>query len=88
MLLPSALVGFEAYERTDFEPCGSAVSDLLREVGRSRVFTRRIFDGVIITVMAAHLAFGLPRMWARKEIAAGTSKSKKLVGAAVLHATS
>jgi hypothetical protein len=52
------------------------------------VFTRRIFDGVLITVLAAHLAFGLPRMWARKELAAGTSKPKKLVGAAVLHATS
>ena len=52
------------------------------------MFTRRIFDGVLITVLAAHLAFGLPRMWARKEIAAGTSKSKKLAGQAILHATS
>lgn len=52
------------------------------------MFTRRIFDGVLITILAAHLAFGLPRMWARKELAAGTSKPKKLVGAAVLHATS
>lgn len=52
------------------------------------MFTRRIFDGVLITVLAAHLAFGLPRMWARKELAAGTSKPKKLVSAAVLHATS
>lgn len=53
-----------------------------------RVFTRRIFDGVLITILAAHLAFGLPRMWARKELVAGSSKSKRLVGEAVLHATS
>jgi hypothetical protein len=52
------------------------------------VLTRRIFDGVFIIVLASHLAFGLPRMWARKELAAGNSKSKKLLGAAVLHATS
>jgi hypothetical protein len=52
------------------------------------VFTRRIFDGVLITVLTAHVAFGLPRMWARKEVAAGTSGLKKLVGTAVLHATS
>ena len=38
--------------------------------------------------MAAHLAFGLPRMWARKEIAAGNSGTKKLAGQAILHATS
>ena len=54
-----------------------------------RVFTRRIFDGVLITVLAGHLAFGLPRMWARKELASGqSSKSKRLVSTAVLHATS
>ncbi len=52
------------------------------------MFTRRIFDGVLITVLATHLAFGLPRMWARKELAAGDSKVKKLVGTAVLKATS
>ena len=52
------------------------------------MFTRRIFDGVLITILAAHLAFGLPRMWARKELFAGSSKSKRLVGEAVLHATS
>ncbi|HEV3370873.1 MAG TPA: hypothetical protein VG074_15005 [Acidimicrobiales bacterium] len=52
------------------------------------MFTRRIFDGVLITVLAAHLAFGLPRMWARKEIAAGKSKPKNLLGQAILHATS
>jgi len=34
------------------------------------------------------LAFGLPRMWARKELAAGTSKPKNLLGQAILHATS
>jgi hypothetical protein len=34
------------------------------------------------------LAFGLPRMWARKELATGDSGLKKLAGAAVLHATS
>jgi hypothetical protein len=52
------------------------------------VFTRRIFDGVLITILAAHVAFGLPRMWARKELAAGSSPGKKLIGSAVLHATS
>ena len=52
------------------------------------MFTRRIFDGVLITVLAAHLAFGLPRMWARKELAAGTSNGKKLLGTAILKATS
>ena len=50
--------------------------------------TRRLFDFTLFMILGAHLAFGLPRMWARKELAAGTSKSKKLVGAAVLHATS
>lgn len=54
-----------------------------------RVFTRRIFDGVLITMLAGQLAFGLPRMWARKEMASGaSSKLKRLAGAAVLHATS
>ncbi len=52
------------------------------------MFTRRIFDGVLITILAAHVAFGLPRMWARKELAAGDSGAKKLLGSAVLHATS
>ena len=53
------------------------------------MFTRRIFDGVLITVLAGHLAFGLPRMWARKELASDqSSKAKRLAGAAVLHATS
>lgn len=49
------------------------------------MFTRRIFDGVLITVLAAHVAFGLPRMWARKELAAG---KKRLVPTAILKATS
>ena len=52
------------------------------------MFTRRIFDGVLITILAAHVAFGLPRMWARKEVAAGNSGAKRLVGKAVLAATS
>ena len=52
------------------------------------MFTRRIFDGVLITILAAHLAFGLPRMWARKEIAADKSAPKSLLGKAILHATS
>lgn len=56
--------------------------------GTPEVFTRRIFDGVLITILAAHVAFGLPRMWARKELAAGQSPAKKLVGSAVLAATS
>ena len=50
--------------------------------------TRRIFDLVIATTLAAHLAFGLPRMWARKEVAKQQGGIKKLAGAAVLHATS
>jgi len=52
------------------------------------MFTRRIFDGVLITVLAAHLAFGLPRMWARKELVASNSKGRQLAGKAILHATS
>lgn len=52
------------------------------------MFTRRIFDGVLITILAAHVAFGLPRMWARKELAAGSSGAKQLLGSAVLRATS
>ena len=52
------------------------------------MFTRRIFDGVIITLLAAHLAFGLPRMWARKELVAGSSNGKKVLGKAILTATS
>lgn len=52
------------------------------------MFTRRIFDGVLITILAGHLAFGLPRMWARKELGAGQSKPKQLLGQAILHATS
>jgi len=52
------------------------------------VFTRRIFDGVLLTILSAHLAFGLPRMWARKELAAGASPAKKLLGGAILKATS
>jgi hypothetical protein len=52
------------------------------------VFTRRIFDGVLITILAGHLAFGLPRMWARKEQVAGDSGLKSLVGKAILQATS
>lgn len=52
------------------------------------MFTRRIFDGVLITVLAAHVAFGLPRMWARKELVAGQSGLKRVVGRAVLAATS
>lgn len=52
------------------------------------MFTRRIFDGVIIVGLAFHLAMGVPRMWARKELAAGQSGVKKLVGTAFLKATS
>jgi hypothetical protein len=72
----------------EFEPYRSALSNPIRETGRPSVFTRRIFDGVLITVLAAHLAFGLPRMWARKEVASGKSKIKTLGGKAILHATS
>ena len=50
--------------------------------------TRRIFDLIVLTGLGLNLAFGLPRMWARKELATGDSGAKKLLGAAVLHATS
>lgn len=53
------------------------------------MFTRRIFDGVLITVLAAHVAFGLPRMWARKNLASANSGGAKRVGSeAILRATS
>ena len=55
--------------------------------GRS-VPTRRIFDLIVVTGLGLNLAFGLPRMWARKEVKKQQSGVKKLVGAAVLHATS
>jgi hypothetical protein len=50
--------------------------------------TRRIFDLIVVTGLGLNLAFGLPRMWARKEIAKSQGGLKKLAGAAVLHATS
>ena len=50
--------------------------------------TRRIFDLIIVATLGAHLAFGLPRMWARKEVAKQQGGLKKLAGSAVLHATS
>jgi hypothetical protein len=50
--------------------------------------TRRIFDLIVVTGLSLHLAYGLPRMWARKEVAKQQSGLKKLAGAAVLHATS
>lgn len=53
------------------------------------MFTRRIFDGVIVTILAAHLAFGLPRMWARRVTRSqGSPNWQKVVGSAVLQATS
>jgi hypothetical protein len=53
------------------------------------VFTRRIFDGVVITTLLIHLAVGLPRMWARRVVSTDNEPTyKRLVGAGVLHATS
>jgi len=53
------------------------------------VFTRRIFDGVIITILGAHLAFGLPRMWARRVTQdSNAPRWQRLVGGGVLQATS
>ena len=52
------------------------------------MFTRRIFDGVLITVLAAHVAFGLPRMWARKELVANNSGLRRVAGRAILAAPS
>jgi hypothetical protein len=53
------------------------------------VFTRRIFDGVIVTMLAFHLAAGIPRMWARRVVRSGDSPNwQKVVGSATLQATS
>lgn len=53
------------------------------------MFTRRIFDGVLITILSAHLAFGLPRMWARTaQVTDGGGGLKSLLGRAILQATS
>jgi hypothetical protein len=49
--------------------------------------TRRIFDGIILVGLALHLAVGIPRQWARKELAAGGSTTKKVVSTAILKAT-
>ena len=50
--------------------------------------TRRIFDGTLIIILAGHLAFGLPRMWARKEQMSGQRGVKRVAGQAILAATS
>ena len=53
------------------------------------MYTRRIFDGVIVTLLAANLAFGLPRMWARRVVKSqGSPTWQKVLGGATLHATS
>lgn len=51
------------------------------------MYTRRIFDGVIVTILVAHLAFGLPRMWARR-VARQDQGPSAVAASAVLHATS
>jgi hypothetical protein len=43
---------------------------------------------IVITALSLNVASGLPRMWARKEVAKQQGGIKKLAGAAVLHATS
>lgn len=53
------------------------------------MYNRRIFDGVVVTILAFHLATGLPRMWARRVVKDNASPNwQKVVGAATLHATS
>jgi hypothetical protein len=52
------------------------------------VFTRRIFDGVVVTLLGFNLAVGLPRLWARRVVRAqGSPNWQKVVGSAVLHST-
>lgn len=51
------------------------------------MMTRRIFDGIIIVGLTLHVAVGLPRMWARKELV-GQSGLKRTIGRAILTATS
>jgi hypothetical protein len=52
------------------------------------VFTRRIFDGVLLTILAAHVAFALPRMWARTELAGNdSSKLQRLAAGTIIRAT-
>lgn len=51
------------------------------------MFTRRIFDGVVITVMGLNLGlFGLFRIWGRKAVVHDTGW-KRTAGAALLQAT-
>lgn len=53
------------------------------------MYTRRIFDGVVLTILTAHLAFGLPRMWARRVVKdPGSPIWQKVLGGATLHSTS
>lgn len=47
------------------------------------MFTRRIFDGVIVTALSLHLALGLPKMWARRVTRSG-KPWQKVVGSAIM----
>lgn len=52
------------------------------------MFTRRIFDGVIVTLLGFNLAVGLPRMWARRTAKdQGAPSWQRVVGSAILHTT-
>ena len=54
------------------------------EKGVGRMFTRRIFDGVIVVGLALHLAVGIPKMWARRVTRSASSPNwQKVVGSAV-----
>ena len=51
------------------------------------LLTKRGFDAVLMTLLAFHLAAGLPRIWARKAVTNDTGW-RRLVGSATLQATS
>lgn len=53
------------------------------------MFTRRIFDGVVLTILGFHLAAGLPRMWARRVVQdSDAPRWQRLVAGGTLQATS
>lgn len=53
------------------------------------MLTKRGFDAVLLMLLSFNLASGLPRMWARRAVREEkASHAKRLIGSAVLHATS
>lgn len=51
------------------------------------MLTKRGFDVVILTMLSFHLAAGIPRMWARRQLREETGV-RRVIGSAVLQATS